>query len=400
MEASRQGNFEFSLKWQSRYAKHVDRFYISRVNLWRDYFPGHFGETIARISVGETLEKAFEPGTIVDPFSRYRIYKIPKRKLNLEQLAEKGVHLQTGRFYPRFFLAGIGFTSGDARPFRVLENDAESVVIDINHPLHSFPLTLTATMIKELPQRFERGGSSNDIAYILSENGPGLQAAPETFETDFLSDKPFERDNDTDDRAFYKTARLVDHIDQTARDQLQSLYSRFLKPDMKILDLMASWNSHLPRQHQGAEITGLGLNEEELEKNPALSHRIRHDLNASPVLPFADKQFDIAVCTVSIEYLINPVAVIKEVARVLKPGAPLIISFSDRWFPPKVTRIWTELHPFERQGLVIDFLRQSEQFEALHTESIRGYPRSAGDPYFKQRHESDPVFAVWGFKAA
>jgi SAM-dependent methyltransferase len=69
-------------------------------------------------------------------------------------------------------------------------------------------------------------------------------------------------------------------------------------------------------------------------------------------LPFASRQFDLAICTVSVEYLINPVDVFKQVARVLKPGSPFIATFSERWFPPKVIQVRTELHPFKRMGLV------------------------------------------------
>ena len=80
----------------------------------------------------------------------------------------------------------------------------------------------------------------------------------------------------------------------------------------------------------------------------------------------------------------------------LKPGGRCIFTFSDRWFPPKVIRLWTELHPFERMGLVLEYFRRTGQFGELATESWRGWPRPEDDKYYPQRRTADPVFAVSG----
>ena len=105
------------------------------------------------------------------------------------------------------------------------------------------------------------------------------------------------------------------------------------------------------------------------------------------------------MCTASAEYLIKPVEVFREVARVLKPGAPFVLTFSERWFPPKVIAAWIDLHPFERMGLVLDYFVRSAGFADLHTESIRGWPRPADDAYAAQFAESDPVYALWARRA-
>ena len=165
---------------------------------------------------------------------------------------------------------------------------------------------------------------------------------------------------------------------------------------MQVLDLMSSWISHLPEDTGAIRLTGLGMNAEELAQNPRLDERIVHDLNATPVLPFPDNRFDVAMCSVSIEYLVQPVAVLRELGRVLKPGGAAIITFSDRWFPTKAIALWTELHPFERMGLVLEYFRQAGGFRARHSESLRGLPRPPDDKYAGQLAHSDPVFAVWG----
>jgi len=134
----------------------------------------------------------------------------------------------------------------------------------------------------------------------------------------------------------------------------------------------------------------------ELEKNERLTDRIVHDLNTNPQLPFASGTYDAVICTVSAEYLIHPKAVFHEIARVLKPGGVAAMTFSNRWFPPKVIKIWKQLSEFERMGLVLEYFMGTGKFCNLETLSVRGLPRPPDDKYFPQMRLSDPVFAVWG----
>jgi len=69
---------------------------------------------------------------------------------------------------------------------------------------------------------------------------------------------------------------------------------------------------------------------------------------------------------------------------VLKPGAAAVITFSDHWFPTKAIELWTELHPFEHMGLVLEYFRQAGSFAALHSESLRGLPHPKDDKYAGQ----------------
>ena len=90
-----------------------------------------------------------------------------------------------------------------------------------------------------------------------------------------------------------------------------------------ILDLMSSWRSHLPAEFAPSRVMGLGMNDEEMAENPQLNEHIVHSLNADPTLPFVDEEFDAALCTVSVQYLTQPLAVFAEVNRVLRPGRTL-----------------------------------------------------------------------------
>src|SRR4029434_8184894 len=88
------------------------------------------------------------------------------------------------------------------------------------------------------------------------------------------------------------------------------------------------------------EVVGLGMNAEEMAENPQLTRSIVHDVNHDERLPFGDAEFDGAVCAVSIQYLTDPLAVFREVRRALRPGAPFVVSFSNRCFPTKAVAVW------------------------------------------------------------
>ena len=230
-------------------------------------------------------------------------------------------------------------------------------------------------------------------------DGPGLQSRWQGRPTDFFSPDAFERPDDRPDAGFYAQPRLVSHIDRQARETISRLYGRLLRPGMRVLDLMGSWQSHLPATVDPLEVVGLGLNEAELRQNPQLAGYLVHDLNLEPIVPWSGEFFDAVICTVSVEYLTRPLAVFAASQRLLKPNGLFILTFSNRWFPPKVVKVWTELLDFERLGLVLEYFHRTGGFKDLETYSARGWPRPQDDTYFPQVRFSDPVFAVWGRRA-
>jgi hypothetical protein len=170
-----------------------------------------------------------------------------------------------------------------------------------------------------------------------------------------LPELPFEafaRIDPGDDAAFYAPPRLVTHIDDAAIRALGQCYAHVLPRDGVLLDLMSSWVSHLPEDFPLRELVGHGMNPVELEANPRLTSHFLQDLNRDPILPLADAKFDGAMCCVSVQYLQRPVEVFAEVRRVLKPGAPFIVSFSNRCFWTKAVAIWRSLDISAHAGLV------------------------------------------------
>ncbi|MFU8770701.1 MAG: class I SAM-dependent methyltransferase, partial [Desulfotignum sp.] len=144
------------------------------------------------------------------------------------------------------------------------------------------------------------------------------------------------------------------------------------------------------------EVHGLGMNANELSANKDLTGFSVQDLNRHPALDFEDNRFDAVICSLSVEYLTDPVRVLAEISRVVKSGGRVAVSFSNRWFPEKNIRIWADLHEFERVGLVLSWFQASKEFENLSTSSFRGYPRPVADRYFPGLRLSDPIFGVTG----
>jgi len=153
----------------------------------------------------------------------------------------------------------------------------------------------------------------------------------------------FARVDEGDDAEFYAPVRLVTHIDEGAIAALGGFYAEILPRDGVLLDLMSSWVSHLPDDFPVAELVGHGMNADELAANPRLTDRFVQDLNREPTLPLEDVRFDGVMCCVSVQYLQRPIEVFAEVRRTLKPGAPFIVSFSNRCFPTKAVAIWQAL---------------------------------------------------------
>jgi SAM-dependent methyltransferase len=398
MPRSRIAAAEFTLRWQSPVASHADRVYFEKLNFWRDFFPGTLGDRLNALAAGETAGESFPAGGLVEGWSAGNVHRVRADQVKLRLRTGEALAPHAGRFYPRGMVEGLPDTfSGDRRPMRFLGVKDSYALVDLNHPLARFPLAVEAEVRADLGIASEHGGRSQDVPQELCDNGPGMQVAHPDVATDYDVGEPFARLDERADRLFYHQPRLVQHLDSLVRGQITLLYARFLQPGMKVLDLMSSWVSHLP--DMDLTVTGLGLSAEELAHNPRLGERSVHDLNEAPTLPYPEGHFDAVLCTASVEYLTKPIAVFRDVRRVLKPGGPFVLTFSERWFPPKVIALWPMLHPFERLGLVLDYFRRSGGFAQLGTETARGWPRPVDDPHAGQFAEADPLYAAWGVAA-
>lgn len=200
----------------------------------------------------------------------------------------------------------------------------------------------------------------------------------------------FDREDSSPDAEFYVPPRLVAHIDDGAIARVGALYAE-LEVRGDVLDLMSSWISHfnLPP----AALTVLGMNVQELDANPHATTRVVHDLNVDPVMPFASASFDDAVCCVSIDYLTDPIAVMRDVARVVRPGGRFVVTFSNRMFPTKAIRGWLYASDAQRCEIVVEYFHRAGATVdgtrvTWERPTVLALPPEPG-------HGRDPLFAVW-----
>lgn len=208
-----------------------------------------------------------------------------------------------------------------------------------------------------------------------------------------FKEEDFQRFDESPDTVFYENPRFVTHIDDPAIAALTKYYSTAFPPSdtpgVSVLDICSSWVSHYPKGYKQSRIVGMGLNEEELKKNPVLTEYIVQDLNVNPKLPFEDNAFDVITNVVSVDYLTKPLDVFKEMSRILKPGGLAIMSFSNRCFWTKAISIWTSTGDAEHAMIVGAYFHYAGGFEPPKAVDISPNPG-----------RTDPMYIVYSRKLA
>ncbi len=390
----------FTVNWSDDRAAHEEQMYVEKFSVWReaDILPADIGENIAGMRAGESVEAKLDPGEFTKPWEPGG--EIVTKPSRFDRHHRRGLELvpRTGRFYPQGFFQGVqGIYKEAVDPSRITGLTQDWMELDLNHPLARFPLRVQFHLDQVLPGYDRRGGRCTSPLDDLLRY-PGL-AAPlaNGADTDYGDDTAgMKRMDERRDQSFYAKPRLVQHLDSRALETVSDLYRRLIPAQAEVLDLMASFDSHL-HGVTPAKLHLLGMNAEELAANREAQNRIVQDLNEAPVLPFENNCLNAVVCTASIEYLTRPAQVLAETLRVLRPGGVFVVTFSNRWFPSKAIRIWSELHEFERVGMITQWLEQTG-FDGLRTFSSRGWPRPEDDPHAGETSISDPVYAVLGYK--
>jgi len=89
------------------------------------------------------------------------------------------------------------------------------------------------------------------------------------------------------------------------------------------------------------------------------------------------------MCAVSIQYVLHPLLLFREVRRVLRPGSPFVVSFSNRCFPTKAVAVWLDSTDQHHMMLVRSYFEASGGWKdaTVVDRSPSGY--------------GDPLYAVW-----
>lgn len=190
----------------------------------------------------------------------------------------------------------------------------------------------------------------------------------------------------TNDSFFYDQPRLVTHIDDRAIESLTEYYREEFQAmldkkgdgaKLDILDLCSSWISHFPKdlEDKYGMTVGIGMNEAELSENPQLYMHYVQDLNANPMLSqFEDNSFDIITNVVSVDYLVKPLEIFKEMHRILRPGGIALMSFSNRCFPSKAIAMWLQADDIERLTIVGSYYHYSAEWSEIEALDIKIAP--------------------------
>ena len=196
----------------------------------------------------------------------------------------------------------------------------------------------------------------------------------------------FLRADQQDDGSFYAIPRLVYHIDEAAVASLTQYYRAAVPPGSSILDICSSWVSHYPLEFPKVmkRISATGMNALELRANDQLTDFKPKNLNLDPTLPYQDNSFDVVTCVVSIDYLINPIQVLKEVHRVLKPGGKVIVSQSNRCFQSKAIAMWLQMNDRQHLELINAYFQYAGGFKTRQAFDITAAdgPNEYRDPMF------------------
>lgn len=399
IDSSSRVTAEFTLTWRSTNAAHMEKLWAHPVSFWRDMLDPALVKELLGKTIGDRARVEIAANRYATPYSRSKRVLIRPQQFQGTDLNGNAVVPVAGRFYPQGMLRGVGGVyQTTANPCRFLGQEGDRWLFDLNHPLAGHDLSLEMEILAVQSQQKERGGRCEDWLERISSDGPGMQALFAGDCAGYFTRDNFQRSDEQEDSVFYREPRLVQHLDSTARSTIRGQYGGLIAAGDQVLDLMGSWDSHLPEELELGGLTVLGMNKKELQRNLRATDILVQDLNAQPTLSFAASSFDAVLCTASIEYLTNPLAVMAEVARILRPGGLIAFAFSNRWFPPKAIRVWSEMHAFERMGWVAELLHTTGGFRELTTLSRRGLPRPADDPH-QELWFSDPVFMVWAYKA-
>lgn len=385
------------LEWESECpagpVQHRDAYFAEAVDPGTDRLPDRLAAALITAEPGERIEMHTDiDGLCGDDATRIAIHPARPRFTGILPNG-RTVTPRFGRFYPSDLFEDIGPPGGDpGRPIRYLGEAEGTTAVDVRHPLAGRELTLTAEITGPGDIAHRETKPVDWLARLI--DGSGMQACWGGKPTAFACNDAYAREDEGPDAAFYATPNMAAHLDAQAQVAVCDYYRGVLDTDATALDLMSSRHSYLAADAKPAQLIGLGLSAAEMAANEVLDGAVVADINDAPVLPFVDSAFDAIICSVSVEYLTQPVAVFRDAHRLLRPGGVFALTFSNRWVQPKVTQLWTELYDFERMGLVAGYFYEAGGFTGIETFSLRGLPRPPDDTSPAPTPDADPVFAV------
>jgi SAM-dependent methyltransferase len=169
-------------------------------------------------------------------------------------------------------------------------------------------------------------------------------------------------------------------VDSVAVAAITDLYREVMPAGGAILDVMSSWVSHLPPEIDYRRVAGLGIDAHALAENPFLDEWRVQDLNSDPLLPYAGGEFDGAAICGAVQHLTQPAEVIREIGRVLRPGAPLVVSISNRCLCTTPIGCWSLFDEAGQLCLVARYFAEAGNWTDIRC--LDRTPEGGGNPLY------------------
>lgn len=170
------------------------------------------------------------------------------------------------------------------------------------------------------------------------------------------------------------------HVDDAVLAAITDLYREVMPGGGAILDVMSSWVSHLPPEVHYHRVVGLGIDACVLAENPFLDEWRVQDLNRDPQLAFTDGEFNGAAICGAVQHFTRPAEVIREIGRVLKPGSPLVVTFSNRCLCTPATGCWRLFDETGQLGLVARYFTEAGNWTDIRC--LDRTPQGGGAPLY------------------
>jgi len=190
---------------------------------------------------------------------------------------------------------------------------------------------------------------------------------------------------------------------RSSGDQLEALVRGYLTPDSRVLDLGCGRGGVVELFWRDVKLAA-GLDPD----SPSLTE---HRAQGMPILrgvgehlPFAGESFDLVVCLWVLEHVREPLAVLREVARVLRPGGHLVFLTPNLRNPLLLLNRIGKALPSVQTRFVSRFYGRREsdtfpvQYRANSVGILRGLAQESGLAVAELRVVQDPTYlAMNGF---
>jgi FKBP-type peptidyl-prolyl cis-trans isomerase 2 len=345
------GALEFTVTWELDGERYEEWFLGRKVNPVNDIFPRDMRDALEGKRAGESVRFSYTPRLCIPRRRESLVLTLNRDRLRRKTVSGEPILPRVGRFYPQGHIDGLLDIYPDTlTPFRLTALDDDTFTADRNHPLADVPVTIEAKIQYLEPRETGAYGSLTHWRETVCDWGPGMQAMLDGEPPDFFHPAFFDHERDLDENC------RIPQPDGAALRNYQTVLDRFIAPGMRVMDL-------------------------------------------SPDSERPSGKYDAAVCLCALEYMDRPVDILRYIDYFLQPGAPVILASTDAFDPACAIRGWRELHPFERMGLALEYLRMAGFTHEPGTISIRNDWRNRDDRRFLEtKGVSDPLFIAYARK--